>query len=123
MSIIGLVLGIVSLVGGIIGTTLLYSTVVGIICIVLGVLGIILSVIGRKKGQNVGAGTAGLVVSILGIIFSIIFTAACACGHAVTDPLKDQIQNLSEASEEELQAAADELVNNLADALGANTGN
>ncbi len=73
MGVAGLVLGIVSAVGGFI-PFLNYGAWV------IGVVGIILSAIAMKKakaaGQPAGLAVAGLVLSIIGTVISII---GCVC--------------------------------------------
>jgi hypothetical protein len=77
MGVAGLVLGILSAIGGWIPGLSYFAWVFGII-------GIVLSAIGRKKAtaasQPTGIATAGLVLSIIGLVISIIgliCTVAC----------------------------------------------
>ena len=69
MGVAGLVLGILSAVGG-------WIPVINYFAWALGILGIIFSVIGRKKAvaDNLPTGvpTAGLVLSIIGLALSVI---------------------------------------------------
>jgi len=76
MAVAGLVLGILSLVGGSIPGANAFP------CWLFGIVGIILSSIARKK-QPSGMATAGLVLSIIGTILSLITFIACvACATA-----------------------------------------
>jgi hypothetical protein len=77
MGVAGLVLGILSAVGG-------WIPVINYFAWLLGILGIVFSVIGRKKAvaDNLptGVATAGLVLSIIGLVISVIgliCTVAC----------------------------------------------
>ena len=76
MAVAGLVLGILSLIGGSIPGVNAFPMWL------LGIVGIILSAIARskaqKEGQPTGIATAGLVLSIIGTIFAFIFFLACA---------------------------------------------
>ncbi|WP_041611075.1 hypothetical protein [Treponema primitia] len=69
MGVAGLVLGILSAVGGWIPGLNYFAWV-------FGILGIVLSAIGRKKAaadsQPTGIATAGLVLSIVGLVISIV---------------------------------------------------
>jgi hypothetical protein len=69
MGIAGLVLGILSAVGG-------WIPVVNYFAWLFGILGIVFSVMGRKKAaadnQPMGVATAGLVLSIIGLVISVI---------------------------------------------------
>ena len=77
MGVAGLVLGILSLVGGSIPGANVFPMWL------FGIVGIILSAIARKK-QPSGVATAGLVLSIIGTILSLITFIACAiCAGAV----------------------------------------
>jgi hypothetical protein len=75
MAVAGLVLGILSLVGGGIPGVNTFPLWL------LGLIGIILSAIARsnlkKAGQPTGVATAGLVLSIIGFTFSLIVFVAC----------------------------------------------
>ena len=71
MAVAGLILGILSLVGGSIPGVNVFPMWL------LGIVGIILSSIARKK-QPSGVATAGLVLSIIGTILSLITFIACA---------------------------------------------
>ena len=71
MDVAGLVLGILSLIGGSIPGINAFP------CWLFGIVGIILSVIARKK-QPSGIATAGLVLSIIGTVLSLITFVACA---------------------------------------------
>jgi len=83
MAVAGLVLGILSLVGGSIPVANAFPLWL------LGILGIILSSIARKK-QPSGLATAGLVLSIIGTIFSLITFIACAlCVGAIAGGVFD----------------------------------
>lgn len=76
-SIVGLVLGILSImIGCCYGVGALF-----------GIPGIILSVIGNKK-KKTGVGTAGLITSIIGLVLSIIMIICVALGVAaiLSDP-------------------------------------
>lgn len=120
MSIIGLVLGIVGLIGGIIFPMVTYSVVGGVICIIISVAGIVLSAIGMKSGKNYGVAVAGLVVSIIAAILCIVTTASCACGHAVVDETVEQIENGElDINTEELESALTELTDALEEAATA----
>ena len=71
MAIAGLILGILSIVGG---------SIPGINAFpiwLFGIAGIVLSVIARKREPS-GIATAGLVLSIIGTVLSFIFFLACA---------------------------------------------
>ena len=70
MAVAGLVLGILSLVGGSIPGANAFPMWL------FGIVGIILSAIARKN-QPSGIATAGLVLSIIGTILSIITFIAC----------------------------------------------
>jgi hypothetical protein len=69
MGIAGLVLGILSAVGG-------WIPGINYVAWLLGIVGIVLSVLGRKKAiaenQPTGVPTAGLVLSIIGLALSLI---------------------------------------------------
>jgi len=69
MGVAGLVLGILSAIGG-------WIPGVSFFAWAFGIIGIILSAIGRssasKAGKPTGIATAGLVLSIIGTIFSFI---------------------------------------------------
>ena len=71
MAIAGLVLGILSLVGGSIPGANAFPMWL------FGIVGIVLSVIARKNEQS-GIATAGLVLSIIGTILSFVAFLACA---------------------------------------------
>jgi len=71
MAVAGLILGILSLVGGSIPGANAFPMWL------FGIVGIILSSIARKK-QPSGIATAGLVLSIIGTILSLITFIACA---------------------------------------------
>ena len=82
MAVAGLVLGILSLVGG--GIPVVNTFPMWL----LGLVGIILSAIARskakKEGQPTGTATAGLVLSIIGFTFALIVFIAClACAGAI----------------------------------------
>jgi len=82
MAVAGLVLGILSLVGGSIPVVNAFPMWL------LGILGIIFSATARsraqKAGEPTGLATAGLVLSIIGTIFAFIFFLACvACAAAL----------------------------------------
>jgi hypothetical protein len=82
MDVAGLVLGILSLVGGSIPVANAFPMWL------FGIVGIILSSIARTKAQKEGKptsmATAGLVLSIIGTIFSFILFIACvACVGAL----------------------------------------
>ena len=77
MGVAGLVLGILSAVGG---------WIPGLNCVawVIGIVGIVLSVLARKKAikenQPTNMATAGLVLSIVGTVISVIGLCVCtAC--------------------------------------------
>jgi energy-converting hydrogenase Eha subunit C len=77
MGIAGLVLGILSAIGG-------WIPFVNYIAWIFGVVGIVLSALAKKKGkaenQPTGIATAGLVLSIIGLALSVIgliCTVAC----------------------------------------------
>jgi hypothetical protein len=76
MAVAGLVLGILSLVGGSIPVVNTFPMWL------LGLVGIILSAIARTKakkaGLPTGTATAGLVLSIIGFTFALITFIACA---------------------------------------------
>jgi hypothetical protein len=69
MGVAGLVLGILSAVGG-------WIPFINYFAWVFGIVGIILSVLGRKKAaaenKPTGVATAGLVLSIIGLVISVI---------------------------------------------------
>ena len=71
MAVAGLVLGILSIVGGSIPGVNAFPMWL------FGIVGIVLSAIARKKEQS-GIATAGLVLSIIGTILSFVFFLACA---------------------------------------------
>ena len=71
MAVAGLVLGILSIVGGIIPGVNAFPMWL------FGIVGIVLSAIARKRDGS-GMATAGLVLSIIGTILSFIFFLACA---------------------------------------------
>ena len=78
MAVAGLILGILSLVGGIIPGVNTFPMWL------FGLVGIILSAMARskakKEGQPTGTATAGLVLSIIGFTFALIMFIACvAC--------------------------------------------
>jgi len=76
VAIAGLILGILSLVGGSIPITATFPMWL------FGLIGIIISSIARKK-QPSGIATAGLVLSIIGFVLSLITFIAClACAGA-----------------------------------------
>ena len=86
MAVAGLILGILSLVGGSIPVTAAFPMWL------FGLIGIILSSIARKKakiaGQPSGMATAGLVLSIIGFILSLVTFIAClACAGAAAGAL------------------------------------
>jgi FtsH-binding integral membrane protein len=76
MAIAGLILGILSLIGGSVPIANAFPLWL------LGLVGIILSAIARskakKENQPTGIATAGLVLSIIGFSFSFIMFLACA---------------------------------------------
>jgi len=77
MAVAGLVLGILSLVGGIIPGVNAFPMWL------FGIVGIILSAVAMKKEKS-GIATAGLVLSIIGTILSFIFFLACvACAAGI----------------------------------------
>jgi ABC-type microcin C transport system permease subunit YejB len=75
MAVAGLVLGILSLIGGSIPVANAFPMWL------FGILGIILSATARSKarkaGQPTGIATAGLVLSIIGTIYAFIFFLVC----------------------------------------------
>jgi len=82
MAVAGLILGILSLVGGWIPGINAFPMWL------LGILGIILSAIARSKakkaGQPTGTATAGLVLSIIGTIIALFAWIACiVCAGAL----------------------------------------
>jgi hypothetical protein len=86
MAVAGLILGILSLVGG--GIPIANHFPLWL----LGLVGIILSATARSKakrsGQPTGVATAGLVLSIIGFSFSLIVFVAClVCAGAVASSL------------------------------------
>jgi len=85
MAVAGLVLGILSLIGGSIPVANAFPMWL------FGLVGIILSSIARKKakaaGQPTGMATAGLVLSIIGFVFALslfLLCAVCAAGAVGT---------------------------------------
>ncbi|MBR2750002.1 MAG: hypothetical protein IKD90_02580 [Clostridiales bacterium] len=88
MAIASLVLGIVSVVLGLIFSGWGW---IGGIC---GIVGIVLAVLAKKSHpEQKGLCTAGLVLSIIGAALSIVLWIACmACTKAVNDSL-DSIAN------------------------------
>jgi hypothetical protein len=85
MAVAGLILGILSLIGGSIPVANAFPMWL------FGILGIILSNIARSKakkaGQPTGIATAGLVLSIIGTVYAFIFflvCAVCAAGIAAS---------------------------------------
>jgi RNA polymerase subunit RPABC4/transcription elongation factor Spt4 len=86
-SIAGLVLGIVSAVGG-------FIPGLNYIAWLIGIVGIVLCVIARnnakKANQPTGQATAGLVLSIIGTALALIGLLVCvACVGAATSALSD----------------------------------
>ncbi|MCL2230477.1 MAG: DUF4190 domain-containing protein [Treponema sp.] len=86
MAIAGLILGILSLIGGSIPVTAAFPMWL------FGLVGIILSTIARKKlkaaNQPSGVATAGLVLSIIGFVLSLITFVAClVCAGAAAGAL------------------------------------
>jgi ABC-type microcin C transport system permease subunit YejB len=82
MAVAGLILGILSLIGGSIPVANAFPMWL------FGVLGIILSAIARTKakkaGQPTGVATAGLVLSIIGTIFAFsLFLICVVCAGAL----------------------------------------
>jgi len=75
MAVAGLILGILSLIGGSIPVANTFPMWL------FGLIGIIISAIARKKakaaGQPSGMATAGLVLSIIGFVFALITFIAC----------------------------------------------
>jgi hypothetical protein len=71
MAVAGLILGILSLVGGVIPGVNVFPLWL------LGIVGIVLSSVARKKEKS-GVATAGLVLSIIGTILALIGWIACA---------------------------------------------
>lgn len=81
---IGLILGIVSLVFGVIGS-ILFGIIPGFIGLAAGIVGLIFGIKVRKL-SNGGKGTAAFVMSLIGIILSVIFSISClACGESCFD--------------------------------------
>ena len=81
MAVAGLVLGILSLIGGSIPGANAFPMWL------FGIVGIILSAIARKKEKS-GIATAGLVLSIIGTVLALITFIACAvCLGAVAGGL------------------------------------
>jgi hypothetical protein len=81
MAVAGLVLGILSLIGGSIPGANAFPMWL------FGIVGIVLSAIARKKEPS-GIATAGLVLSIIGTVLSFIFFLACAvCAAGVASSL------------------------------------
>jgi RNA polymerase subunit RPABC4/transcription elongation factor Spt4 len=83
-SVAGLVLGIVSAVGG-------FIPGLNYIAWLIGIVGIVLSVIARKNAQEAnqptGQATAGLILSIVGTSLAFIGLIACvACASAIASP-------------------------------------
>ena len=88
LAVAGLVLGICSVVVG-----LIINGWVGLIC---GIIGIVLSVMGRNKAKAAGAptgmGTAGLVLSIIGTaIIAVVVISAIICVSAAESALEDAL--------------------------------
>jgi ABC-type microcin C transport system permease subunit YejB len=86
MAVAGLILGILSLVGGSIPVANSFPMWL------FGLIGIILSSLARSKakrsGQPTGMATAGLVLSIIGFSLSLIIFVAClACAGAAVGAL------------------------------------
>ncbi len=81
MAIASLILGIVSILLGLIFSGWGWM---GAIC---GIVGIILAVLGKKGNpEQKGLCTAGLVLSIIGTALSVVLWIACmACAKAVND--------------------------------------
>jgi hypothetical protein len=77
MAVAGLVLGILSIIGGSIPVVNAFPMWL------FGVVGIIISAIARKKEPS-GIATAGLVLSIIGTIYAFALFLACAvCAGAL----------------------------------------
>ncbi len=94
LSIIGLVLGILSLV-------LAWFVYLNILGIVLGVVGIVLSVKGKKQateaGVPTGMATAGLVLSIIGAALSLVGFFTCTiCAICVTNTASQYTNELND---------------------------
>ena len=81
MAVAGLVLGILSLIGGSVPIANAFPLWL------LGLVGIILSAKARskarKEGEPIGIATAGLILSIIGFTFSFIMFACIACAGMV----------------------------------------
>jgi hypothetical protein len=71
MAVAGLILGILSIIGGSIPVANAFPMWL------FGIVGIIISAIARKK-QPGGMATAGLVLSIIGTVYSFVLFLACA---------------------------------------------
>ncbi len=79
MLVASIVLGVCSIVFGVLGG-ILYGFIGALIGIICGVVAIVLS-INVKNATNGQKGTAGLVCAIIGIAFGAIFFIGClACG-------------------------------------------
>ena len=87
MGIAGLVLGILSAIGG-------WIPGLNYVAWVIGIVGIVLSVLARKKAVNenrpTNMATAGLVLSIVGTALSLIGLCVCTvCVSAAASSLSD----------------------------------
>jgi hypothetical protein len=87
MAVAGLIMGILSLVGGAIPATAAFPMWL------FGLVGIILSALARskakKESQPAGMATAGLVLSIIGFVLALITFIAClACAGAAASAFR-----------------------------------
>lgn len=75
LAVVGLILGIVSIVFP-------WIPYIGFLALPAGIVGIILSAKGRKVPTGKGMATAGLVLSIIGVVLSgiVVLCAICAIG-------------------------------------------
>lgn len=75
MAVAALVLGILSIVCGVVS-----GSGLGLVGVIMAIVGIILGAQARKDPQKNGMATAGLVCSIIGLLLNIVVFIACmAC--------------------------------------------
>ena len=112
MSIAALVLGILGIIGSIIGACNPLSNTITIISLVMGVVAIILAAIGMKQDKGTGKAIAGLVLSIIAVVLSVIMLIACGkTKQVINDKVNDTVDKLSNMTEEEIEANAEQIAN------------
>ena len=94
MAIVGLVLGIVSIVF----SFFTLSTWAPIVALILGVVGIVLSAMAmsaaKKTGGKSGMAVAGLVLSIIGSVFALLVTIICLPAACAAQQLLNEYNGL-----------------------------